>query len=123
MTPNTRGGSVMNKTLAFALLGLACAAQPTGGGGDDDDDPPASGEFALQGKYGLDAILEVTGGGMDLQVPVKILLDLEQDGTEITATASLCDLGLPDIPVSGNLVTSELPAGLLASVDVIDAQI
>jgi hypothetical protein len=95
----------------FALLVLLCACGSTDGLAQADA-PPAGNQcvpgspFDLDGTMGVEAVLNVhinASGIVDTEATADllVLLGLDQTGTSLAVQATVCDLQIPDVPVTG----------------------
>jgi hypothetical protein len=110
--------------LAAVSLGCSRAAAgdlPDAGGGGRVCTPGAP--FDVTGRAGVLGILNVhvNASGLvetDTTAALLLLLDIEQKGTAVAVKARVCDLEIPEVPISGQdrPIRFTLGAGLLDSV-------
>ncbi len=95
----------------FVLLALvsACGSSP----GTEQPDAPPNGNtcvpgspFDLDGRMGVEAVLNVhinASGVVDTEATADLLLllDVDQTGTSLAVQATVCDLQIPEVPVTG----------------------
>jgi hypothetical protein len=115
---------------ALALALAAASAGCSGGGGQEQIDAGGGGpactpgaSFDLNGRTGVLATLNVhvNASGLvetDTTAQLLLLLDIVQTGRQVAVTAQLCDLKIPDVPISGQdqPLHFEPGPGLIASV-------
>jgi hypothetical protein len=112
---------------ALAALAAGCAGSNSAGG------PPDAGHFGpvctpgsafdLNGRSGVLATLSVhvNASGLvetDTTAELLLLLDISQSGRDIGVDAKVCDIKIPEVPISGQdmPIRFQLGAGLLDSV-------
>lgn len=107
-----------------------------GGGGAENGDPDAGGggetctpgsAFDVSGSAGVLATLNVhvNASGLveaDTTATLLLLMDITQAGTDVTVSAQLCDIEIPDVPISGQdmPIHFEPGPGLIESVAAVD---
>lgn len=112
---------------AIAIAGWLAGCHrepPPPDAGDFFDRCDASGTFApVSGRMAVSATLNVhvdSGGLLELDTSSKMLLvvDLEQQGTQLTVSSTLCRVRIPDIPLAGQEmpITFDVPDATVASV-------
>lgn len=97
------------------LLALATVMAACGGGGGNGGEPDAGGggeqcvsgdAFDVNGLAGVLATLNVhvNASGLveaDTTATLLLLMDITQNGTDVDVVATLCDIEIPDVPISG----------------------
>ena len=123
-----RSSVIVAALVACALVG--CAGSESGGGAIDAGGGgpvcmPGS-SFDLNGRFGVLAILSVhvNASGLvetDTTAELLLLLDADQSGRDVGVTAKVCDLKIPEVPISGQdqPIRFQLGEGLLDSVPVV----
>jgi hypothetical protein len=108
-------------TMLFGCAGGEGDAAPDAGGGGRVCTPGNA--YDLNGRFGVLATLNVhvNASGLvetDTNAELLILLDAAQDGSAVGVTAKVCDLVIPEVPISGQdqPIRFTLGDGLLDSV-------
>jgi hypothetical protein len=112
--------------IAFmVVLSLGCKG---GGGGAPDafsygERCEPGGTFDINGRAAVLGTLNVhvNASGLvetDTTAELLIVMDIAQDGTDVTVTATACAIEIPDVPIEGqdNPITFEVPAATVESV-------